>query len=218
MKKKISIHKRKKILNKIKKIEKESLQDDYGDENVLDHMDSVHDELEIDEDLKDKEEDDEEEEDDTPFYEVSAVKKKTVKPPKEKFYVEPKKFDDEIVSYYESGVLTNDLAEMINKIAHKLSYAPNFINYTYREDMVGDALIRMFKALMSKKYDREKGTNPFSYFTRIAFNAFRNRIKKEKHMTETHQKYQSELLLMSENYNNFTKNNKSSSFDKIFND
>ena len=74
---------------------------------------------------------------------------------------------------------------------------------TYREDMVGDALIRMFKALMSKKYDREKGTNPFSYFTRIAFNAFRNRIKKEKHINETHLRYQEELTMISENQNIF---------------
>lgn len=126
---------------------------------------------------------------------------------KEDFYVEPKKFDEEIMHYYDSGVLSDNLADMVNKIAHKLSYASNFINYTYREDMVGDALIRMFKALMSKKYDRVKGTNPFSYFTRIAFNAFRNRIKKEKHLNETHLKYQEELSLIAENQNVY-KNNK----------
>jgi DNA-directed RNA polymerase specialized sigma24 family protein len=73
----------------------------------------------------------------------------------------------------------------------------------------------MFKALMSKKYDREKGTNPFSYFTRIAFNAFRNRIKKEKHINETHLKYQEEIFLMSETYNSYAKNNKNSSFNDI---
>jgi DNA-directed RNA polymerase specialized sigma24 family protein len=65
----------------------------------------------------------------------------------------------------------------------------------------------MMKALMAKKYNREKGTNPFSYFTRIAFNAFRNRIKKEKHIAETHSKYQSELISMSANYNTIVKNN-----------
>jgi DNA-directed RNA polymerase specialized sigma24 family protein len=96
---------------------------------------------------------------------------------------------------------------MVSKIAHKLSYAPNFINYTYREEMVGDGIIRMFKALTTKKYDRVKGTNPFSYFTRIAFNAFRNRIKKEKHLREIHEKYQAELMLFSENYNTIVKNN-----------
>lgn len=137
------------------------------------------------------------------------VKKKRGKKPadKEKFYVDPKHFDDEIVKYYDTGIMSNDLAEMVSKISHKLSYAPNFINYTYREEMVGDGIIRMFKALMSKKYDRVKGTNPFSYFTRIAFNAFRNRIKKEKHMRDTHEKYQNELMSMSENYNNLVRNN-----------
>ena len=99
---------------------------------------------------------------------------------KTKFYVEPKQFDEEIMKYYDTGKMSDDLANMVSKISHKLSYAPNFINYSYREEMVGDGVIRMMKALIAKKYNREKGTNPFSYFTRIAFNAFRNRIKKEK--------------------------------------
>jgi hypothetical protein len=137
------------------------------------------------------------------LYDVIPKKKKRVRVKKEEFYVEPKKFDEEIMRYYDSGILTDELADMVSKIAHKLSYASNFINYTYREDMVGDALIRMFKALMSKKYDRVKGTNPFSYFTRIAFNAFRNRIKKEKHINETHLRYQEELTMISENQNIF---------------
>lgn len=126
---------------------------------------------------------------------------------KSKFYVDPKEFDEEIVNYYKSGKMSNNLAEMVSKISHKLSYAPNFINYTYREEMVGDGVIRMMKALMAKKYNRDKGTNPFSYFTRIAFNAFRNRIKKEKHMAETHEKYQNEIISMSQNYNTIVKNN-----------
>ena len=64
---------------------------------------------------------------------------------KTKFYVDPKEFDTKIMSYYNTGVLSNELAEMVSKIAHKLSYAPNFINYSYREEMVGDGIIRMFK-------------------------------------------------------------------------
>jgi hypothetical protein len=126
---------------------------------------------------------------------------------KTKFYVEPKEFDQEIMNYYDSGKMSDKLADMVSKISHKLSYAPNFINYSYREEMVGDGVIRMMKALIAQKYDREKGTNPFSYFTRIAFNAFRNRIKKEKHMHETHEKYQREILFMSEQVNSVSKNN-----------
>lgn len=135
------------------------------------------------------------------------TKNKRPKVPKEKFYVDPKHFDDEIVKYYESGVISNELAEMVSKIANKLSYSSNFAGYTYREEMVGDGIVRMFKALMSKKYDREKGTNPFSYFTRIAFNAFRNRIKKEKHIHEAQERYQQEYMMVSEGYANLLKNN-----------
>jgi hypothetical protein len=146
--------------------------------------------------------------------EVERPKKPTVD--KKKFYVDPKEFDMEIMNYYDSGVISNNLAEMISRISHKLSYASNFINYSYREEMVGDGVVRMMKALIAKKYDREKGTNPFSYFTRIAFNAFRNRIKKEKHIHETHEKYQEELTLLSLNYNNIVKN-KNASYNKKYN-
>ena len=210
---------RKDITKSLSRIDKKILKDD--DSEYEDHMTEVseysEDDLEtLDLDSIETElnEDDEEKEEivETP------LKKRGPKANKEKYYVEPKKFDEEIVAYYTTGVLSDDLAEMVNKIAHKLSYAPNFINYTYREDMVGDALIRMFKALMSKKYDREKGTNPFSYFTRIAFNAFRNRIKKEKHINETHINYQAEFMSMSENYNSYAKNNRSSALKQHLNE
>jgi hypothetical protein len=146
---------------------------------------------------------DEEEPDEVDEEEPVFVKKPK---DKQKFYVDPKEFDVEIVKFYKSEIISNNLAEMISKISYKLSYASNFINYSYREEMVGDGIVRMMKALIAKKYDRERGTNPFSYFTRIAFNAFRNRIKKEKHIHETHEKYQEELKLLTSNYNNVIKN------------
>lgn len=154
-----------------------------------------------------EDEDDEDDEDEPAAKIENEVLFKKTKAPKEKFYVEPKKFDQEIMNYYDSGEMSDELASMVSKIANKLSYASNFVNYTYREEMVGDGIVRMFKALMAKKYDREKGTNPFSYFTRIAFNAFRNRIKKEKHIHEAHEKYQQEYMMVSEGYNNLLKNN-----------
>jgi hypothetical protein len=173
--------------------------DDYDDEKQYFPQESKDFEVDPDDSL---DEDDELEEEivDKP---IEKIKKTSLK---EKFYVEPKKFDEEIMSYYDTGIMSNELAEMVSKISHKLSYASNFINYSYREEMVGDGIIRMMKALISQKYNREKGTNPFSYFTRIAFNAFRNRIKKEKHMHETHEKYKEELLFMSGNTYNVNKN------------
>ena len=210
---KMNDKKKNKILNNnIDYFEENSTLDDlYQDFDIT--IDDEEDEteyekiLKIDVESEDLDEDlDEELEED-----LEKTKRKSKKSPnatvdKEKFYVDPKEFDEQIMVYYNTNVMSDKLAEMISKISNKLSYASNFINYSYREEMVGDGIIRMMKALISKKYNRAKGTNPFSYFTRIAFNAFRNRIKKEKHMHETHEKYQREYFLMAQNCNNYVKN------------
>jgi hypothetical protein len=105
----------------------------------------------------------------------------TKKPKKDKpFYVSPKEFEAEITIYYNTGNMSINLGESITKIANGLSYAPNFINYTYKDDMIGDAIVKMFSALKNKKFRLNSGFSPFSYFTTIAFHAFINRIKKEK--------------------------------------
>ena len=99
---------------------------------------------------------------------------------KAEYYIEPKVFKESLQKYYETDVLTDDLAENIKKIAYGLSYNASFINYSYKDDMIGDALIKMYSALKYKKYNFDTGSNPFSYFTTIAYHAFINRIKKEK--------------------------------------
>ena len=99
---------------------------------------------------------------------------------KEEYYIKPKEFKASLRKYYDSDVLTDDLAENIKKIAYGLSYNGSFINYSYKDDMIGDALIKMYAALKYKKYKFENNSNPFSYFTTIAYHAFINRIKKEK--------------------------------------
>jgi DNA-directed RNA polymerase specialized sigma24 family protein len=108
------------------------------------------------------------------------------------YYVKPKEFSILIQKFYDTGDLTDELVLMASKIAHRLAYRPNFINYSYRDDMVGDAVIKMISALQNKKFNHEKG-NPFSYFTKIAINAFRNRIKKEKKQHEAVLGYQEEI-------------------------
>tara|TARA_Y100000310_G_C20457660_1_gene703813 strand:+ start:245 stop:778 length:534 start_codon:yes stop_codon:yes gene_type:complete len=116
-------------------------------------------------------------------------KPKTKKPIKE-HYVNAKVFYEQIKTYYETDIIPDELAESINKIAKGLSFAPNFINYSYKDEMIGDAILKMFSAIRNKKFDVSTKNNPFSYFTTIAFHAFINRIKKEKKHRETIVKYQ----------------------------
>lgn len=117
-------------------------------------------------------------------------------------YVDPAVFKQQIIDYYKDDKFTDELAESIYLISTRLAFAPNFINYSYRDDMVGDALIKMVEALKGKKFDPDKG-NPFSYFTKIAFNAFRNKIKREQRAREAIANYQEDMYgeLMGDNNN-----------------
>jgi hypothetical protein len=106
----------------------------------------------------------------------------TPKEIKLKYYVSSKLFREQLVEYYDSDIMSNALAENLVKIAEGLSYNHRFIRYSksWKEDMIGDAILKMYHALEKKLFKLESEFNPFSYFNRIAWNAFANRIKKEK--------------------------------------
>lgn len=70
------------------------------------------------------------------------------------------------------------LGECILKIATHLSYKPNFINYTYKDDMILDGIENCINYF--DNFDPNKSSNPFAYFTQIIFYAFLRRISKEK--------------------------------------
>ena len=64
------------------------------------------------------------------------------------------------------------------KIANHLSYRPNFINYTFRDDMISDGIENCLQYL--DNFNPDKSNNPFAYFTQIIYYAFIRRIQKEK--------------------------------------
>lgn len=74
--------------------------------------------------------------------------------------------------------ITDYIGECFLKIAEHLSYRPNFINYPYREEMVGDGIENCL--MYAHNFNPEKSKNPFSYFTQIIYYAFLRRIEKEK--------------------------------------
>ena len=75
-------------------------------------------------------------------------------------------------------IVSNYIGECILKIATHLSYKPNFINYSYREDMILDGVENCIQYI--DNFDPTKSNNPFSYFTQIIYYAFLRRIAKEK--------------------------------------
>ena len=63
--------------------------------------------------------------------------------------------------------VTNYIGECFLKIANHLSYRPNFINYTYRDDMISDGIENCLQYMSN--FNPEKSNNPFAYFTQIIY-------------------------------------------------
>ena len=82
--------------------------------------------------------------------------------------------------------VTNYIGECFLKIANHLSYRPNFINYTFRDDMISDGIENCLQYV--NNFNPEKSKNPFSYFTQIIYYAFIRRIQKEKKQTHVKHK------------------------------
>ena len=75
-------------------------------------------------------------------------------------------------------IVSNYIGDCIIKIANHLSYKPNFINYSYRDDMILDGVENCIQYI--DNFDPSKSNNPFAYFTQIIYYAFLRRIAKEK--------------------------------------
>ncbi len=118
-------------------------------------------------------------------------------------YVNNAQFSEAVVEYVrhanaevEAGnpkpVVPNYVAECFLKIAEGLSHKANFVRYTYREEMVMDAVENCLKAI--ENYNLETATrtgkpNAFAYFTQIAWYAFLRRIEKEKKQQDVKLKF-----------------------------
>ena len=74
--------------------------------------------------------------------------------------------------------VTDYIGSCFLKIANHLSYRPNFINYTFRDDMISDGIENCLQYL--DNFNPKKSNNPFAYFTQIIYYAFIRRIQKEK--------------------------------------
>jgi len=80
-------------------------------------------------------------------------------------------------------VINDYIAKCFIRIAEGLSHRPNFVRYTYREEMVMDAVENCLRAIGNYNIEASTRTgkpNAFSYFTQICYFAFIRRITKEK--------------------------------------
>ena len=104
-------------------------------------------------------------------------------------YVDNKKFLAALIDYKASidaarvegkptPQVTKYIGECFIKIATHLSYKSNFINYTFKDDMISDGIENCLTA--ATKFDPSKSSNPIAYYNQIIYFDIIRRIQKEK--------------------------------------
>jgi hypothetical protein len=102
----------------------------------------------------------------------------------EKHYINNADFLQALVRYKEDSKknpnipVPNYIGECFLKIANHLSRKPNFIAYTFRDEMISDGIENC--VMYFRNFDPERSKNPFAYFTQIIYYAFLRRIMREK--------------------------------------
>jgi hypothetical protein len=108
---------------------------------------------------------------------------------KSRHYVNNKQMYQELIKYRESVAQAEKdnkdppkipayIAECFLLIAKRLSNKPNFIGYTYKEDMIMEGVENCLRYILV--FDPKRSNMPFAYFTQTIKNAFLRRIKSEK--------------------------------------
>jgi hypothetical protein len=112
-----------------------------------------------------------------------------VKKKKSNNYIDNKKFYAEMIIYrrlYDESVAAGEprpivsryIGECIMLIATRLATRPNFVGYSYKDEMISDGIENCLAYIHN--FNPDKSTNPFAYFTQIIYYAFLRRIQKEK--------------------------------------
>ena len=131
----------------------------------------------------------------------------TTTPKKQKHYINNPDFLRALIEYKEAKELAtknnktpppipNYIGECFMKIAEGLSHKPNFINYTYRDEMMSDGIENCI--MYFNNFDPTKSNNPFAYFTQIIYYAFLRRIQKEKKQTYVKYKATEQMGILDE--------------------
>lgn len=89
--------------------------------------------------------------------------------------------------------ISNELARMVMLIAQRLATAGNFVNYSYRDEMIADGIEACVKYMHN--FDPTKTTNGFAYVSTICYHAFVRRIKLENKLEANRREYAREFVL-----------------------
>lgn len=130
---------------------------------------------------------------------------------KDQYYIDNKEFSEAVAEYVQNKdnmQISNYIGSCFLKIAQKFASKPNWSGYSYKEEMIMDAVENCIKAIGNFDINKKTGTgrpNAFSYFTQISYYAFLRRIQKEKAQQEIRNKiikeFDEEKLIVQSKHN-----------------
>jgi DNA-directed RNA polymerase specialized sigma24 family protein len=95
-----------------------------------------------------------------------------------KYYLTNATLLPEVIKSKKEGKITNELARMLMLLTERYSKSSQFGGYTYREDMVSEALINLCQNAL--KFNPEKSSNPFAFYTTAIRHSFLQYLNNEK--------------------------------------
>jgi len=102
------------------------------------------------------------------------------------------------------GEMTEKLARMLMKLTEKYALKGNWRNYSYREEMQGQAVLQLCQVAL--QFDESKSQNPFAFLTQISHNSFLRILNIEKKS----QKLRDELLVQNHMNPSYSRSNRDS--------
>ncbi len=98
--------------------------------------------------------------------------------PKKESYINNDELLAEVIIFKKNGIATEELGKMLLSIANHYSTKGNFSGYTWKKDMVSEAVLTCLKYL--KSFNPDRSNNAFAYITQICKNSFKAYIKNQK--------------------------------------
>ncbi|VVC05051.1 Uncharacterised protein [uncultured archaeon] len=104
------------------------------------------------------------------------------------------------------GYFTDNFAQMLMKLVEKYALRGNWRNYSYRDEMEGQAIMQLCQVAL--QFDESKSLNPFAYLTQVGYCSFLRILGIEKR----HQKIRDDLLIQQNHTPSYTRTNDDTSF------
>lgn len=93
-------------------------------------------------------------------------------------YLSNKDMTEEVILSQKNGKVTDKLGRMIMLLCKRYSNHRYFVRYSYKDEMIASGILACVAAVF--KFDTEKSSNAFAFFTTTTYRAYRHVQIREK--------------------------------------